>query len=286
MSKVTSEQPGWDYGHNLPPQLWHLHPEFAGGGLKRQSPIPITDCEAIENKNLAEIAPAYQPVDLSEFLFVDLHLEVKVPEETGEAPEKKSAGGVEFGNQLHPLKQFHFHTPSEHTLDGKYYDMELHLVHGVPEDLKAEYESLVVGVFFAAVEGASENSLLAELISQLSSVRTKRPVEARPSKRRPAPEVDPAEGYPDDHSYYTYHGSLTTIPCTEYVRWCVLKTPLRVPPHQITAFADYVPGGNNRPLQPPNDRLIEKFNQQSSAGKPGAKSGGRKKPTSTTPTDS
>lgn len=29
------------------------------------------------------------------------------------------------------LVNMHFHAPSEHTFDGKYYDLELHLVHEI-----------------------------------------------------------------------------------------------------------------------------------------------------------
>ena len=40
--------------------------------------------------------------------------------------------------------QFHFHSPSEHTINGEFYDAEVHFVHVNDEDPK---EFLVVGVF-------------------------------------------------------------------------------------------------------------------------------------------
>ena len=61
---------------------------------------------------------------------------------------------------------------------------------------------------------------------------------------------------PVHHGYYTFDGSLTTPPCTENVRWFVLKTPVHASGAQLKEFkARY--GHNNRPTQPLNGRVIE-----------------------------
>jgi carbonic anhydrase len=53
---------------------------------------------------------------------------------------------ITLNNQTFALKQFHFHHPSEHTVDGINLPMELHLVHANDQG-----ELAVLGIFM--VEG-------------------------------------------------------------------------------------------------------------------------------------
>lgn len=57
-----------------------------------------------------------------------------------------------------------------------------------------------------------------------------------------------------EHKYH-YSGSLTTPPCTENVEWFILKTHHQASGEQIAKFRKYCQG-NNRPLQPLNDREL------------------------------
>ena len=61
---------------------------------------------------------------------------------------------------------------------------------------------------------------------------------------------------PDDLDYYRFNGSLTTPPCSEGVRWLVLKQPIVASQDQIEAMTKAVGHANNRPLQPVNARII------------------------------
>lgn len=136
------------------------------------------------------------------------------------------------------LKQFHFHSPSEHTVNGKHYPMEVHLVH---QNETGKY--LVVGLMFE--EG--EKNLLLE---QLPSFRI---------ARGESPHGDPVDynllvQKRDD--YFLYNGSLTTPPCTEGVQWVVMKQPIIASEEQIQHYHDLLGFDNNRPIQPHNARII------------------------------
>ena len=61
---------------------------------------------------------------------------------------------------------------------------------------------------------------------------------------------------PAHHGYYSFDGSLTTPPCSENVRWFVLKTPVEASEAQVNEFRVRY-AHNNRPTQPLNARLIE-----------------------------
>jgi carbonic anhydrase len=139
------------------------------------------------------------------------------------------------------LKQFHFHSPSEHTLNGKPFPMELHLVHGDQAGNLA-----VVSVLMA--EGATDNPVIAKLWAQMpAKVGEKNTLEA---------EINAVDLLPVSKAYFRYGGSLTTPPCSEGVRWYVMQEAVTVSKAQIDAFRQAVGYPNNRPVQPVNARVV------------------------------
>jgi carbonic anhydrase len=144
---------------------------------------------------------------------------------------------AELGGKRYDLAQFHFHSPSEHTVAGKHFDMEAHLVHRDTEGKLA-----VVGVFLkkgqelAALKGVWENLPKSEAEKTVAGVT-----------------ADATALLPAHRAYYSYSGSLTTPPCSEGVSWFVIAEPVEVSAEQIEAFRAIV-SRNARPVQPLNGR--------------------------------
>jgi carbonic anhydrase len=138
------------------------------------------------------------------------------------------------------LKQFHFHTPSEHKVDGQGQAMELHLVH-----MSAEGAIVVIGVLLA--EGA-ENAGLKAVFEAM-------PVMAGPEQEVTG-SVDPNALLPAVRTTYRYMGSLTTPPCTEGVHWVLMTQPAEVSSAQVAAFRTIF-ALDARPVQPLNGRAVE-----------------------------
>ena len=144
---------------------------------------------------------------------------------------------ITIQGQKYEAKQFHFHSPSEHRIDGRSYPLEIHLVHSNPEGRLA-----VLGLMF--IEG-EENSML----NQLNGFR--------PAGMEPyTGPIDYALVIGSLNEYYTYNGSLTTPPCSEGVLWVVLKNPITASREQIDRFHDEMGADTNRPIQPRNARTI------------------------------
>lgn len=143
-------------------------------------------------------------------------------------------------NNNFELKQFHFHSPSEHTINGQSYAMELHFVHADENGALA-----VIGVMFS--EG-QEHPVLSKLWSFM-------PEHAGESNELPV-KIEETDLMPPTSDYYYYSGSLTTPPCSEGVAWIVLKNPIEASAEQIAIFKDRVGPVTNRPVQPHNARLI------------------------------
>jgi carbonic anhydrase len=144
------------------------------------------------------------------------------------------------GRDTYSLKQFHFHTPSEHTVDGKSFPMEAHFVHQ-----SAAGAFAVLSVLF---EEGAENANLAGLIAHF-------PAAKGDAKIEPEVRLELALHLPQDTAAHNYIGSFTTPPCTENVEWLVLRQPVSASPDQLQAFAARL-NHNNRPLQALNERAI------------------------------
>jgi carbonic anhydrase len=145
------------------------------------------------------------------------------------------------GDQRFELTQFHFHHPSEESINGKPYDMVAHLMH-------ISTDSKVVGVAVLLRAGRA-NAIVQQLWEHMPKTPGKQEVIA-------GVEVNPSGLLPRDTSYYTYMGSLTAPPCTEGVTWFVLRTPMDISAEEIGVFAALYPH-DVRPPQPLNGRVVK-----------------------------
>ena len=137
------------------------------------------------------------------------------------------------------LTQFHFHTPSEHLLDGEEFPLELHLVHEASSG-----DLLVLGVF---IETGDRHRELRRMFRDLPADETETDT---------IKHFDLEELIPDDDDTYRYDGSLTTPPFSEGVQWIVFDEPLEMSPDQIAAFQALFPDGDTREPQALNERAI------------------------------
>ncbi|MBL7814697.1 MAG: carbonic anhydrase family protein [Saprospiraceae bacterium] len=159
--------------------------------------------------------------------------------------DSTSLSSITYGGMAYSLLQFHTHTPSEHTIDGKSYPLEIHFVHKNATTGKLA----VIGVMFS--EGA-ENVTLAKFVGNL-------PTKTDGKYDLATDNYTATDLMPTSQSYYTYAGSLTTPPCSETVTWLVMKTPMTASAAQIAAFKN-IESSNNRPIQSLNGRILKVFN--------------------------
>lgn len=158
----------------------------------------------------------------------------------GHTIQVNAAGGtLRCGDKSYDLVQYHFHSPSEHFVDGKSFPMEAHFVHK-----NAETGTLgVLGVFL--VPGAA-NSTFASLAEKFPR---------NPGEESPLITIDPKGLLPSSLSYWTYEGSLTTPPCSEIVDWMVAMEAVEVDPGDIKKFTALY-SMNARPALAGNRRYV------------------------------
>jgi len=220
----------WSYQGKTDPTHWAKgNPENAAcRSGHRQSPIALsaTTARHIASK---DFTVQYEPGTIT--LVNNGH--------TIRANTSDASDTVSFKGEIYKLDQFHFHTPSEHTLDGKSYPMELHLV-----NKSSVGKITVVGIF---IKEGKENSALESAFGDLPARQT---WAARHAK------VDLAALIPSDKKALIYSGSLTTPPCSEMVNWIVLEQPIEMSKQQIAAFKAIF-HDNHRPLQKLNHRDID-----------------------------
>ncbi len=218
----------WSYSGETGPIHWgDLKPAFfmckAG---KNQSPVDITDARTIEKKHIG-----FRYFIGGDDVVYNGHA-VQVNYRPGSF--------VTIDGHNYELKQFHFHTPSENTIDGKHFPMEVHFVH-------ADKNGNLAVLALMIKEGA-ENPELAKVLESLSGKEGEEKKMVHPANASAL--------MPMDVDYYRFNGSLTTPPCSEGVVWIVFKKSVTASPAQIKAIHDVIGFENNRPVQPINARLI------------------------------
>lgn len=224
------EKNHWDYKGQQGPEHWgKLSPENVICSLgKNQSPIHLSN---FKEAKLTHIPFDYKVVG-------------KYVEHHGHTIQVNFASGnnIEVDNYNFELKQVHFHTPSEHQIEGKSFPMEAHFVHADKSGNLA-----VVGIMFDI--GESNKPLGRILKAAPHKMHT---------KVKLGKDFSPMALFPSSKSYYRYNGSLTTPPCTEGVRWLIMKQPNYMSSEQLEQLRKLIGSNNNRPLMDINARPVLK----------------------------
>jgi carbonic anhydrase len=226
--QAETASPHWTYEGEEGPSHWgELDESYVTCGVgKSQSPIDVLNSS---EQDLTNISFHYQPSKLN--ILNNGHT-VQVNYDPGSY--------IELDNTRYDLAQFHYHAPSEHTIDGESFPSELHMVHR-----SADGNLAVVGILLK--EGA-ENVAYQPFISNLPAEKTD-PKDAGVS-------INAIDLLPSSQMTFRYNGSLTTPPCTEGVNWLLMTTPVELSAQQLTALDSLFESGNNRPVQPMNDRTL------------------------------
>jgi carbonic anhydrase len=224
-SDETTADVHWSYEGDTGPANWaSLSDEFAAcaEGVE-QSPVAI---------ETTELEPEDIPDPQLNWPVADVELVNNGHTVQANLPDGMTS---DLNGRTYQLLQFHWHRPSEHSVDGRQFDLEMHFVHS-----DTSGELAVLGVLLEGGDGAPVlDALLAEPPAEGVAVVV--------------PEVNLRELLPEDLSTYLYAGSLTTPPCSEGVAWHLLTTPGSVSEEQVETF----PFENNaRPVQPLHGRAV------------------------------
>ena len=230
LATIAAASHHWSYFGKDGPTHWaEMDRSYSAcGNGKSQSPIDIQTGK-VHSAALPPLEFNYKPGALH---IIDNGHTVQVNVDPGST--------LEVGKDRYALVQLHFHHPSEERVNGKSAGMEAHLVHR-----DAEGHLAVVAVL---LNSGKQNALVETLWQHLPKQKE---IEASPK----GVSVDPAVLIPPNHSYFTYVGSLTTPPCSEGVRWLVLKSPQTLSKQEIAIFSARYPN-DARPLQKLNGREI------------------------------
>ena len=213
----------WGYEGAMGPESWgNDFPTCARG--KAQAPLNI---KGPFEKALFNVTPDYKNGPLK--IINNGHtIQVNVP------PGSK----LRIDSQPFELVQFHFHRPSEEQINGKPSAMVAHFVHKNSEGRLA-----VLGVL---LKEGNENP-------GIKTLWTHAPAKEGPEVSPEGVNFNPGNLLPREYEFYSYEGSLTTPPCTEGVRFFILKSQVNISREQVEAFPFKK---NARPVQPQNGRAI------------------------------
>eukprot|EP01060_Flectonema_neradi_P019178 TRINITY_DN2618_c4_g1_i1.p1 TRINITY_DN2618_c4_g1~~TRINITY_DN2618_c4_g1_i1.p1 ORF type:complete len:3038 (+),score=551.49 TRINITY_DN2618_c4_g1_i1:62-9115(+) len=165
-----------------------------------------------------------------------------------------------LGRKRFDLHNLHFHSPSEHSVNNRLYDMELHIVNKASptQDSDAaaafsKYDNVVVTFLFEVVPNY-QNPWLENFWSQLqkppiplsklygeqySGFHSRRSDLVTPMSFVNIMDIFPSTLDPTKGTeFFTYDGSFTEPPCTEGVKWYVYTQPVPIGSDQLDKYRE------------------------------------------------
>lgn len=222
----------WSYAGETSPEHWAELEKNSDCSGKRQSPVNILDIDVVEKKDdTARNTLFYSPKTILTKVRNNGHT-IQFDFDRGDS--------ICSADSHYDLVQIHFHAPSEHTVNGVRYPIEIHLVHQ-----NEEREYTVLAIF--GIEG-KESETVEEMESFLPLDNGEEKIIEK--------SLDLTSIFPENKDYYAYGGSLTTPPCTENVNWIIFKNPVVVSLEEVIRMRENMPLRNFRNEQPLNDRLV------------------------------
>lgn len=201
-------------------------PKYDDG--QAQSPINILSDSALKDNNQIFTIKFNTGVTLVENLGHTIQLDFNEGSTT-------VAGGKTYSS-----RQFHFHTPSEHMIDGITYPMEMHIVNVLKDsNAQSKPQYLVIGLLFKM---GRENKFIKEFLSAIPPEEGKDTLPPGTVNFEDLFKTIPKE---QAGGFYFYKGSLTTPPYSETVNWIVKKYILEASPEQINTI-EKMEGDNAR----------------------------------------
>lgn len=229
---VTANDAAWSYSGETGPAHWaSLSNDYAlCASGENQSPINIDAATTLQGMKPG-IKFNYGSIIPETITNTGNHIQIAVG----------AGANIKVEDTEFELQSLIVRTPSENTVNGKHFPMELQFVHQ-SKDQELAYVSMMF------VPGRPDRALN-KLITQL-------PTKAGESKQLAANTLKTLEKKKKLASYYYYAGSMTTPPCTEGVRWYIMNDPLTISDNQLKAFKSVIKQDNNRPVQDLNARMV------------------------------
>jgi carbonic anhydrase len=228
----VAEEGHWSYSGEVGPERWGVlsTSNIACGAGSQQSPL---DLAGATGANLSTLELSWHN-RRAEIIDNGHTIQINVP----------SGSMLTTGAISYELLQFHFHSPSEHLVQGRRFAMEVHFVHQ-----RNGGDGLgVIGVF---LDRGKSNPVFAKIAAGF-------PTTAK-GKARIIDGADPNGLLPKSLKYWKYEGSLTTPPCSEVVDWMIMTDPIQAAAADIDKFTALYPM-NARPIQGSNRRFVLRSN--------------------------
>jgi len=224
----TGNSQDWSYTGSTGPNNWgSLNERYTMCSKgKEQSPINI---ESATQKSL--------PLGIN---YHSGEFKVEIKDMTIKLIPESTTNTINLQGTNYELKQLHFHTPSEHLLNGHQSDMEIHFVH---ED--RNHSIAVIGIF---VDKGTQNKAFQNVVNLLK--------EDKDLKENSSISVNIQSLIPINSKKITYNGSFTIPPCTEGLKWIVFEKPIQLSNQQIEFYRKKYFYPSNRPVQPLNNRIL------------------------------
>jgi carbonic anhydrase len=213
-----------------------------------QSPININEKDVVDDNSIFSFESIdYKTIESTSVTYIN-DFSISTPTlDNGNITVK--INGTIF---TYKILNIHFHLNSEHTINGKNYDMEMHIVHENTNTEDKNNLHMLIAYIFEIDDDDDDD----EEKSFLDSIGFNTGEEVK--------NVNVQDIVKKEDVYY-YKGSLTTPPCTEDVNWVVIEDIKKMSQNQFDKFEEYVnklnknySKGNNRKTFELNGRKVYK----------------------------